>query len=436
MRSMSRRTMLRGLAGGALATVGLPVLEIMLNGNGTALASGAPLPKRYGQFFWGAGMQPSQWVPTAQGAQWVPSPSLAPLAPYKDYVTVVSNIEAKLAGPAAHQPGHASMFAGSTQANVDPNLMAVGGPTVDQVIAQAWAGQTRFASLQVASSQIGYVGTPLSDAVSWVNANTQNSIEASPLNFYNTLFGGAPQTQALINTRKSILDWVQADMQDLNRVLGSSDQQRLAAHASGIRELELSLTQFATNQCAGPANPGPDPAFNAAHEMVTEKHALFCKMLAIALACDMTRVFSLQFTGYKGDTQFWEINADQGYHAITHFEPDQRMQACVVHIIQHLATLVQTLQNTPDGAGTLLDSLLLYVTSDVADGNAHTLVDMPVLLIGKAGGAVNSGIHYRSPNQESATRVLLTILRAMGLNTPSFGKGAGQETSALSAVLL
>ncbi len=435
MKPITRRKLLRGMVGGAVAAVGLPLFESMLNINGTSYADGTPLPKRFGQFYWGAGMQPNNWIPSTQGANWTPSPSLLPLASYVDYVTVVSGTEARLSGPGAHQPGHASMMAGSTQVNIGPNLMAVGGPTIDQIIAKAWAGQTRFASLQVAASQIGYVGTPISNAVSWVDANTQNSIEISPLNFYNTLFNVSAQNSQQILARRSILDVVLGDMQDLNKTLGTADQQRLAAHTDGIRQIELNLTQFANQQCAGFVSPGPDPVFSSSREQVTLKNKLFVDMYAIALACDLTRVFSMQFTGYKGDTQFYEINADQGYHAITHFEADARMQACVVFIMQHFAYMLEKFKATSDGAGNLLDNSLIYVTSDLSDGNLHTLTDMPVLLAGKAGGAIHSGIHYRSPG-ESATRVLLTIMRAMGLTMPTFGVGPAQETEALSAVLV
>ena len=52
------------MLGGAAVSIGLPLLDCFLNGNGTALAQGAPLPVRFGTWFWGCGMNPDRWVPS------------------------------------------------------------------------------------------------------------------------------------------------------------------------------------------------------------------------------------------------------------------------------------------------------------------------------------------------------------------------------------
>src|SRR6185436_4254807 len=92
---ISRRTVLRGVLGGVGIGVALPPLEEMFNGNGTAYAQGAPIPKRLGIFFWGDGVKPDRWVPLNTGAGWASSPALLPLeqAGIKDYVNVVSGTQ-------------------------------------------------------------------------------------------------------------------------------------------------------------------------------------------------------------------------------------------------------------------------------------------------------------------------------------------------------
>ena len=55
---LPRRTLLRGLGGVA---VGLPVLECMLNGNGTAYAQAGELPKRYAIVFAGQAIGGDAW---------------------------------------------------------------------------------------------------------------------------------------------------------------------------------------------------------------------------------------------------------------------------------------------------------------------------------------------------------------------------------------
>ena len=90
MKPLDRRTLLRGLLGGAVVSIALPPLEAMLNGNGTAYAGGTAFPRRFGVYFWGNGVLPDRWVPTAEGAAWQPSPLLMPLAALRDQLTVVS----------------------------------------------------------------------------------------------------------------------------------------------------------------------------------------------------------------------------------------------------------------------------------------------------------------------------------------------------------
>ena len=78
-RGMPRRTVLKGLLGGTALTVGLPILEPMLNANGTALAQGAPLPTRFVLWFGGNGIRREHWIPDATGRGWQPKGELAPL---------------------------------------------------------------------------------------------------------------------------------------------------------------------------------------------------------------------------------------------------------------------------------------------------------------------------------------------------------------------
>src|SRR5215470_11503074 len=98
MRQISRRTVLRGMLGGAAVSVGLPLLDCFLNDNGTALAQGSPLPVRFGTWFWGCGMNPDRWVPTSEGRDYELSPELQALAPVREQVSVLSGFNTILDG--------------------------------------------------------------------------------------------------------------------------------------------------------------------------------------------------------------------------------------------------------------------------------------------------------------------------------------------------
>src|SRR5262245_50967700 len=139
MRMLGRRTFLRGLTTAGTALVGLPLLDVMLDRHGTALASGEPLPLRLGTYFWGNGIVPGNWVPATTGPGWAPTPNLQPihdLGVVSD-VTVVSGMRHE-AAVGCHNPGRSLMLSGSW------NGMAFDGtsgtssatlPSVDQLVA-------------------------------------------------------------------------------------------------------------------------------------------------------------------------------------------------------------------------------------------------------------------------------------------------------------
>src|SRR6202035_1057528 len=95
---MTRRRVLRGMMGGAAVSVGLPFLDCFLNTNGTALASGAPLPLAFRTFFLGCGLNPGRWEPKTIGANYDMNIETAPLQPFKSRINVVSGMKVFLDG--------------------------------------------------------------------------------------------------------------------------------------------------------------------------------------------------------------------------------------------------------------------------------------------------------------------------------------------------
>src|SRR5262245_39528532 len=97
-KQLSRRTVLRGMLGGMAVSIGLPLLDIFLNDHGTALAEGAPLPLRFGTWFWGCGMNPDRWAPKTEGADYELSPELEVLGDLRPQVSVLSGFNVFLDG--------------------------------------------------------------------------------------------------------------------------------------------------------------------------------------------------------------------------------------------------------------------------------------------------------------------------------------------------
>jgi hypothetical protein len=160
-------------------------------------------------------------------------------------------------------------------------------------------------------------------------------------------------------------------------------------------------------------------------------------VLAHALACDLTRSFSYLFSYAGCPTIFTGASATAGHHSLSHNEakPQPTIHAVTVFIMQRFHDLLVALKGKTEGAGTLLDNCAVLATSEHADGNIHSNIEFPVLVAGRASGKLKVGQHYRSPTNENATNLLLTMLRALDFDTVSFGAGQMATQTAIGALL-
>jgi len=307
---LGRRAVLRGaLAGGGLATLPLPRLGAMLNGNGTAYAAGEPLRRIYGTWFWANGVFPSRWTPKTEGANFELSEQLMPFANVKRHLTVISRMAVKTGRSGPHLY-HGGALTGSPGANKQADL-----PSIDQLIAGKIGADTPLKSLEVGVCKARPTGTaPLYYNVSWRGANAPNPADFDPHSVFMRLFGAgspgamlgkkpttpAPDTAGLTTVRKSVLDAITQDTRDLSVRLGSEDRQRLEKHLEGIRSLEKRLVPGqggVSAACQPAADPGVPPDTKA--EAPPELNKAMADLVVAALSCDLTRVFTFTFN-YAG----------------------------------------------------------------------------------------------------------------------------------------
>jgi hypothetical protein len=425
---IARRTFLRGtLASGITISVGLPLLESMLDDHGTALAQNQALPLRFGVFFSGngRGVEAAKWHPTGSGASWTPSLELAPLAGIKDYISVVTGMNAKLdKSPQGHHKGSAAILSGfefiTQPANNAPYRSTFARPSIDQLVAASVGTATPFRSLEIATSNkvINGEGTTI-QYISHNGPDSPNPPEIKPSALFDRLFAGATVTapaaapgvsDALRALRGSVLDTVIADLGALEKRVGTADKARLEQHAESIRAVERRLTTTTTTsvaQCSNPTRPADIATMNN-HEPLAERLDAMGDLLALAMSCDLSRVFTIQWSGSAGGPVFWQSNATRSHHDLSHDGASSQavFEAITVFTMEQFAKLVTKFRDTPDGAGNLLDSLALLYTSDTSDGEAHSVNDFPVVIAGRAGGAlVHPGVYYNSTSGVSALEV-------------------------------
>lgn len=439
--ALSRRTVLRGLLGGAAVGVALPTLDWFLNDSGTAYADGTTLPRRFGVFFWGNGVLPERWVPaaTGEGDAWQLSDQLAPLAAVKDKITVVSGMRVQTGNELAHASGAAGILSGSSlQITGDSSTFAL--PSIDQVMAAKLGGDTRFRSLEIAAQEGAH-------GESHTGPNSRNPPEWSPLALYERIFGSgftAPGDEPIIDPRvglrRSVLDAVMADATRLRGRVGAADRARLDQHFEGIRDLERRLQKLQEDppslaSCAKPDEPLPAyPPIDGRPQLAEINRAL-SDLMVMALACDQTRIFSYWFSDSVNNILFFP-GATSGHHRLTHDEPGDQPQVhqIVVQIMEAFGYLLERMASVPEGDGTLLDNCAVLATTDCSYARQHLLEDFPIVIAGSACGYLKTGVHYRAPSPDNASKVLLTLLRAMGISLGEFGVDNGRVTDGLGAI--
>lgn len=429
-----RRRFLRGVLGGVGCALGLPVFEAMLNRNGTAYAGGEPLPLRFGTWYFGNGIPPESWTPAVAGPDWVAPPCLAALATplLKPFVSVISGTDLGI-GFGDHIMSRAVAFSGAaTTATGAQADAATTMPSCDQIAADLLGATTTFRSLELGVSKVYYTGVPDAFSISMKDGQLLPA-EFSPLALYDRLFiGFSPDTREL-DTRVGVLDAVKADADDLKARLGASDRIRLDAHLTGLGELQTRLlTEPPT--CSVPMSP-VDPMDNGTNEPLSTRHKLIVDVLVQAIACDLVRVFSVRFSQAIADVVFWEAGVNEGLHTLTH-DPGKRQMYVdsVAFTMAQFAYLLERLATIPEGDATLLDRCAIYCSSDLADGQQHTVTDYPVIVAGRAGGALLSGSHIATGGKRTST-VPLALLQAVGVQTTSFGDAMYGATEPLAELL-
>ncbi len=433
---ISRRNMLRGIFGGAASALLLPTLEVMLNSTGTAYADGTPLPKRFFAWHFGNGVQGPRWVPAKEGTGWAPSEELKPLfdAGVGEYVSVASGFAIKLGEHpwSAHNSGRVAMTSAAIATKED-GYPKNDGPSLTDVIADAIGGQTSFKRVDLGISQNAVWGSAQNKAVNGY---------MSPRALYDALFGGfEADTNGAVQTAKArgrALDATIADAKALRARLGKADQQRLDKHLEMLYSVQKRLT-VDLSSCTPPGRPDADPEYDPSYEDLVGKNKLMADIVRVAMACDLSRVYNLQFTKSQANTVFWQVGAKEGMHDVTHenTEASQKLHHnSIVLTMECLGYLLKQLKETPEGSGNLLDSMCMFVWSEQDannTGNGHNNKNMPILIIGKAGGALKGGVHYKSTSEENSTKAHMTCLRALDIKAASFGKGAAMATDTIHA---
>lgn len=434
MKTMNRRRVLRGILNGGAVTVALPLLDCFLDGNGEALANGKPLPIRFGTWFWGCGMNAKIFTPATFGTNWELPEEILPLRDVRKHINLFSNFNAYLdnAPKFCHYSGWVMARSGITPQTGGHRP----GETIDVTISKRIGRSTRFQHLTATAT--GNVRT----TNSYENQFTENSAEWSPLNFYTRLFGpdfqdpNAPTftPNPRVMVRKSALSGVMDDARAMEKTLGGTDKARMDQFFTGLRDLERQFDQQLTKPeplaaCSPIVRP-KDPERGISAELVATRHDMMADLLAMAVACDQTRVFNMAYSEGFSDTI--KPGYEKPHHTCTHEEPlDEKLgyqptaSWFTTKAMESFARFIKTFEGIKEGAGTVLDNCLIFANSETSLARVHSMDAIPMFTAGRAGGRIKTGYHI---NGESSTvsRVGYTLLKVMGHDAPIWGEKSNQ----------
>lgn len=441
-----RGFLLRGMLGGGAVAVGLPFLDYFLDNNGAAVAAtygGGRLPVRFGTWFWGCGMIPDRWNPKTAGANYDLPPELAPIKPVQDKVSVLSGFGITLGGK-SNQP-HISGNVGFRTGTPADTWQQISGPTFDVSIADAIGAGTLYRSLELSAD-----GNPRT-SFSYRSGTEMNPSVASPLELYRRIFGAdfrdpnaaefTPDPKVM--ARRSVLSAVTEERRRMLGKLGAEDKARVDSYFTSIREVENKLALQLekpprAEACIVPVQPEDLPASTDVPAR-QKSHKLMAELLAMAVACNQTKVFNMVFSTATADLR--QAGSPTAYHQATHEEQVDRtkgyqptVDAFSTQSMQGWADFVTAISAIKEGDGTLLDNMLVVAHSEVSYAKNHDVNGIPVMLAGRAGGKVKTGIHIAGQG-DPISRVGLTMQQLMGVPVDAWGTEAMKTSRTLSEIM-
>lgn len=435
----TRRAFLRA-AGTLLA---LPYLESLLPKEARA-ATSTTFPQRLITFYVPCGMVMESLTPQQSGANFDITPTLQPLASLQSYLTVVSGLvnhsaQVQVAGQGGdHGRGTGSFGTGNpVAANGSYNG---GGTSYDQMVANKIGSQTRFPSLQLAVEGGGVGGNCDSgfncaymNTLSWADPYTPLMPSTQPSKIFTQLFGSsnsqetAQQAAVRLATRKSILDGVLDRINAVNKRLGVQDQQKLGQYLNSVREVEREVTMPTPAACGSSSITSNGTDFPSTTQQQVN-------LMKLAVQCDATRVISMMIgtSGSNHNCAFLQYNnapIDYAFHEMTHLiSYNGDANAChgaltVVNTwsVSMVADFAKALHDTAEGPGNMLDNTLIYLGSEMSNGSIHNHDDMPVVLVGKGGGAYTGNQHISYTNGETLADMYMYMMRQFGVQMSAFG---------------
>jgi hypothetical protein len=438
-KSLHRRSFLRGLG----TTFALPLLDAMVPAFG-ATTNGAKAPVRLAFVYHPTGAIMERWTPTVEGAGFEMTPALKALEPFRDRVLVLSGLAQVNGRALGDGPGDHAREGATWLTGVHPKKTEGAGIycgiSADQIAAKELGKHTQLASLELGLESPSLAGgcdsgysCAYTNTLSWRNETTPLPVEFHPRVVFDRLFGEGDSTDPAARSKRleeqrSVLDYVSGSVDRLQTRLGKGDRNKLSQYLEAVRDIErrIQKAEIQNSTLKLPVLDRPSSVPEA-----FEDHArLMMDLQVLAFQTDMTRVITFMLGRAGSNRSYPSIGVSDGHHSITHHQNDpvkvENVAKIDAHLVGTFAYLLEKLKATPDGDGNLLDHSMILYGSSLADANRHTHHDLPIVLVGGAGGQLKGGRHIRYSQETPMNNLLLNMLDRSGVRTDKFGDSTGK----------
>ncbi len=456
VKPMSRRAVLRGLGGTILS---LPFLDAM-SGPFTrrAHAQTETFPKRFVVWYTPNGTVPANFWPSRNGSDsdFSLSPILEPLQRHKEDLLVLEGIDmlSSLSGPGdAHQKGTGQCLTatelqqGSFPGDAGLSAGWADNISADQVIANQIGNDTNFRSLEFG---VAVQGSGVRSRISYTGAAKPLPPTNNPADMFIRMFGDpsiSPEERMRIATRRQVvLDAIVGEYATLRGQLGSEDRYKMETHLESVQSIQDRLSKAEVQlggNCQMPELgdiPDPDAVIN-----MPEIGKLQMDLMAMAFACDLTRVASLMWSQSTAghvysfvNEHYPELTHDirEGHHSLAHKSDTDTPKVEQNTYInrwhsEQLAYFVDKLKAIPEGSGSVFDNTVIFWTNEQSKGNNHDRRNMPYVILGNGGGYFRTGRYITQNSETGHNRLLISLMNSMGVDIEEFGNveyGSGALT--------
>ena len=451
-KSLPRRTFLKGVG----ATVALPFLDAMIPAGGafarrrlkahpTRLVCIEEVHGLAGCNEWAATRHLFAPETTGSGFEIIDESALAPLRPFQDHLTVVSNTDVRMAEaftPPEIGGDHfrsSAVFLTQSHPKQTQGSDIWCGTSIDQIYAQHFGGDSPMPSMQLCIEKLDQAGgctynysCAYTDSISWASPNEPLPMIRDPRVAFDMLFGsgGSPEERdARRRARGSVLDWIAEEAAALGRELGMEDQRRMDRYLQHVRELERRIQRIETRNSSGEERALPEAPAGVPDSFTEHMQAMF-DLQILALQSDMTRVISFKTGRDAQNRVFPESGSDRPFHPASHHggreENVLEFNKICQYRVGQLPYFLNKLRETMEEDESLLDRTAVIWGSPMADANLHNHRRCPLVLLGRGNGVLTGDRHIKAPDGTPMANAMLALVREMGLPIDQFGDSTGE----------